>query len=53
MNDEEMIPIQTQKRFYNRETIAASNYEIHQMSFMPLSTHIINPFLDSKILANH
>ena len=24
-----------QKRFYNRETIAASNYETHQMSFLP------------------
>ena len=23
------------KRFYNIETIAASNYEIHQMSFIP------------------
>ena len=23
------------KRFYNRETIAASNYEIQQMSFIP------------------
>ena len=24
------------KRFYNRETFAALNYELHQMSFIPL-----------------
>ena len=40
---------------YNRETIDAWNNEIHQMSFIPpfFATHIINPFLNSRILANH
>ena len=38
-----------QKRFYNRETIAALNYEIQKMSFIPpiplYATQLINPFL--------
>ena len=36
------------KRFYNKETIAALNYEIHQMSIIPpvpfYETKMINPF---------
>jgi hypothetical protein len=37
------------KRFYNRETIAASNYEIQQMSFIPPPHSGINsPKLDIK-----
>ena len=39
-----------QKRFYIRKTIAALNYEIHQISFYP--TQITNPFLSSRILSN-
>ena len=35
------------KRFYDRETIAASNYEIRY------ATQIINPFLNSRISDNH
>ena len=46
-----------QKRFNNRETIAPSNYEINQMSFIPLlpfyATKIDDPFLNSRISANH
>ena len=45
-----------QKRFYNRETIAALNYEILQMSFIPFPFYaikIINPFHNLKISANH
>jgi len=45
-----------QKRFYNRETIVMSNYEIHQCLSYPLSfyaTQIINPLLNSRISANH
>ena len=45
------------EEIYNRETIAASNLEIHQMSFTPpfpfYATQIINPFHNSRILANH
>ena len=46
------------KRFYNRETIAASNYEIHQMSFILSflsfnTSEIIKPFLNSRIPGNH
>ena len=46
-----------QKRFFNRETIAALNYEMQQMSFIPpfpfYPTKIINSFLNSSISANH
>ena len=45
-----------QKRFYNRETVAVSNYEIHKMSLIPPSlyaTEIIHPFLHSRTSANH
>ena len=44
-----------EKRFYNRETIAALNYEIQQMSFIPPfpAYQIINSFLNSRILSNH
>ena len=37
-----------EKRSYNRETIAAFNYEIHPMSFIP-------PYLlyNSRMSANH
>ena len=39
------------KIFYNRETLAALNYEIHQMSKNTpfYATQIINPFMNSKI----
>ena len=46
-----------QKRFYDRETFAALNYQIHQMSFIQAfpsiyATQIINTFLNSRISAN-
>jgi len=40
------------KRLYNRETFAALNYKIHKCLFIFI-THIINPFLNSMISANH
>ena len=40
------------KRFYNRERIAALNYEIQKMTSILCKTNI-NPFLSSKISANH
>ena len=45
-----------EKRFYNREAITALNYDMMQMSFIPLSllcTQIVNPLLNSMISANH
>ena len=44
--------------FFNRETITALNYAIHLISFMPsdlpfYAAEIINPFLNSRIFANH
>ena len=45
---------QRENRVYHRETIAALNNEIHQMSFLPFyATQIINPFLNSRSSANH
>ena len=44
------------KEICNRETIAALNYEIHQIIHTPFhfhATQIINPFINSKISANH
>ena len=44
------------KRFYDRGTIATLNYEIKQISSIPLhfyETQIINPFLNFRISANH
>ena len=40
---------------HSRETIAALNYEIHQMSKNTpfYATQIINPFINSKISTNH
>ena len=48
--------VQEQKRFYNRETIAALNYEIRQMSFIhPLHSMQLefNIFLNLMVSANH
>jgi hypothetical protein len=45
-----------QKKFYNRETIAALNYKMQQMSLIshPLyAAKIIFPFLNSRISAKH
>ena len=43
------------KRSYHRKIIAALNYEIQQMSFIPPfpSTQIISPVNNSRISANH
>ena len=44
------------KRIYNKETIAGSNYETHQMSLIPpsLPCNLYNqPFFNSRISANH
>ena len=43
------------KRFYNRVTIAALNYEILQMTLIPLymELKLLNPFLNSRNSANH
>ena len=46
-NDKE----KNKQRFYNRETIAASNYKIHQMSFIP--PQINKPFPNLRISANY
>ena len=51
-----MVGQDKQKRFYNRETIAALNYEILQMSHTPFpfyAAQINTPFLISMIKANH
>ena len=51
-----MVGQDKQKRFYIRETIAALNYEILQMSHTPLpfyAAQINTPFLISRISANH
>ena len=52
-----MKKILEKNRFYNRETIAAWNYQIHQMSLIyPLTlyaTKTIKPFLYLRISANH
>ena len=44
-------------RFYDKETITALTYKIHQICLSyPLSffaNQIINPFLNSRISANH
>ena len=51
-----MVGQDKQKRFYNRETFAALNYEIHQMSHTPLpfyAAQINIPFLILRISANH
>ena len=43
-----------EKRFYDRETIAALNYEIHTPNVLPFySTKMINPFLKLRISDNH
>ena len=43
-----------QKIFHNRKIIAALNYKIYQMSFIPLyATQITNPFLNSRISVNN
>jgi hypothetical protein len=48
-----------EKRFHNKETITAFNYKMEQTPFKPpfpspaYATKIINPFLNSMILANH
>ena len=42
-----------QKSFYNRETIAAFNYEIFNRKCLSHETQIINSFLYSRISANH
>ena len=46
-----MPPQYVQNRFYNRETIAASNYVLHQMVvLLPYyANQVINPFLNSRI----
>ena len=42
------------KRFYDRETIAGLNYEIHQMSFIPhLPSMQLKQFTLFLISANH
>ena len=51
-----MLEDKWQTIFYNIEIFVTINYEIHQMSFTPLpfyASKIINPFLNSRILANH
>ena len=49
--------INKQKRLYNRETIAALNYEIQQISlitpFLLYATQIINLIINSKSSTNH
>ena len=43
-----------QKIFHKRKIIAALNYKIYQMSFIPFyATQIINPFLNSRISKNN
>ena len=38
------LNICSKKRFYNRETIAASNYNIHQMSFPSMQLEYLTLF---------
>ena len=48
--------VMCQKRFHNRETIAALNYEYIKCLSYPLplyASQISNPFLDSRIIINH
>ena len=40
-----------QKIFYNRETITTLNFEVQQITFNV--TQIIDPFINSRISANH
>ena len=42
------------KEIYYRETITTLNHELLQISFISFyATRIINPFLNSRISANH
>ena len=54
-DDQNNIDVFIQKRFHNRETIAALNYKIQKMSYiLPFyATQMINPFPDSRISANN